>query len=145
MYKKILVPTDGTPLSEDVFAAAIDLARAIPGCQILGLSVIVPIHFSPFDGMSPATVQEHEKHLDSHAQKYVGMLKAVADKAGVPCEALVTKSPSPSSEIVRVAKDYGCDLIFMASHGRKGLNRLFLGSETQKVLAQSTVPVLVHK
>ncbi|MEA5097572.1 MAG: universal stress protein [Burkholderiaceae bacterium] len=145
MYKKILVPTDGTPLSEGVIAAAIELARVIRGSQILGLSVIVPISASPFEGMSPATAKEHEKHMDSHANRYVGLLKTAADAAGVPCEVLVTKGASPAEEIVRVAKDYQCDCIFMASHGRKGLNRLFLGSETQKVLAQATVPVLVHK
>jgi nucleotide-binding universal stress UspA family protein len=145
MFKKILVPTDGTPLSEGVIAAAIELARAIPGSKMLGLSVIVPISASPFEGMSPASVKEHENHLESHANRYVGVLKAAAETVGLPCDVLVTKGASPAEEIVRVAKDYQCDLIFMASHGRKGLNRLFLGSETQKVLAQATVPVLVHK
>lgn len=142
MFKKILVPTDGTPLSENVVAAAIAFASVNKGSRILGISVVVPMPFSPFDGLD---VKEHEKYMDAHAHRHVGVLKAAVDAAGIPCDVLVTKGSSPSDEIVRAAKDHGCDCIFMASHGRKGLNRLFLGSETQKVLAQATVPVLVHK
>lgn len=143
MYKKILVPTDGTPLADKVIASAIAFAKITPGCSILGLSVIVPIPFSPFDGLGGLDLKTHEKHLDAHADRHVGALKAAADAAGVPCDVLTIKGASPSSEIVRVAKDHQCDCIFMASHGRKGLNRLFLGSETQKVLAQAEIPVMV--
>ena len=145
MFKKILVPTDGTSLSERVIAAAIQFASINPGSQILGLSVIVPISHSPFHGFSANYLHEHEQHIDDHASRHVGVLKAVVAAAGIPCEVLVTKAPSPADEIVRVAQAYGCDCIFMASHGRKGLNRLFLGSETQKVLAQAEVPVMVYR
>ena len=145
MFKKILVPTDGTPLSDKVIAAAIEFARINPGSSIFGVSVIVPIPYSPFEGLAGGNVKAHEKYMDDHANRYVELLKAAVDAAGIPCEVLVTKAPSPASEIVRVAQAYQCDCIFMASHGRKGLNRLFLGSETQKVLAQAEVPVLVYR
>ena len=145
MFKKILVPTDGTPLSEKIIAGAIQFARINPGSQIFGLSVIVPISHSPFHGFSANYLHEHEQHIDDHAHRHVGLLKAAIAAAGVPCEVLVTKAQSPADEIVRVARIYDCDCIFMASHGRKGLNKLFLGSETQKVLAQAEVPVMVYR
>lgn len=145
MFKKILVPTDGTLLSEMVIAGAIRFANINPGCQIFGLSVIVPISHSPFHGFSANYLHEHEKHIDDHANRHVGVLKTAVVAAGIPCEVLVTKATSPADEIVRVAQAYQCDCIFMASHGRKGLNKLFLGSETQKVLAQADFPVMVYR
>lgn len=145
MFKKILVPTDGTALSEKVIAAAIPFAHINPGSQIFGLSVIVPISHSPFHGFSASYLHEHEKHIDDHAHRHVGILKAAVNAAGLPCDVLVTKASSPADEIVRVAEAYGCDCIFMASHGRKGLNKLFVGSETLKVLAQAEVPVMVYR
>jgi nucleotide-binding universal stress UspA family protein len=68
-----------------------------------------------------------------------------AKSAGVPCETVALLSYSPYEEIIQTAEKFRCDLIFMASHGRRGLTRLFLGSETQKVLAHSTIPVLVYR
>ncbi|MGZ3241116.1 MAG: universal stress protein, partial [Burkholderiaceae bacterium] len=75
----------------------------------------------------------------------VDKVALVAKEAKVPCETCVALSFSPYEEIIRTAKKYECDAVFMASHGRKGLNKLFLGSETQKVLAHSTIPVLVYR
>ena len=69
----------------------------------------------------------------------------LAEEAGVPCETVVAQSTKPNEEIVRIADEHDCDCIFMASHGRKGLNKLFIGSETQKVLATAHVPVLVYR
>ena len=145
MFKKILVPTDGTPLSDKVIEAAIQFAKLNTGSQILGISVVVPISFSPFEGMGGVDVQEHEQGMMNQANVHVKKLKETVEAAGVPCEAIVTKSSSPAADIVKASVEEGCDCIFMSSHGRKGLNKLFLGSETQKVLAQATMPVIVYR
>ena len=79
------------------------------------------------------------------AQSRVKRIAEMAEEAGVPCETVVAQSTKPNEEIVRIADEHDCDCIFMASHGRKGLNKLFIGSETQKVLATAHVPVLVYR
>ena len=79
------------------------------------------------------------------AQSRVNRIAELAQAAGVPCETVVVQSTKPHEEIVRASNDYDCDCIFMASNGRKGLNKLFIGSETQKVLATAQVPVLVYR
>lgn len=145
MFKKILVPTDGTPLSDKVVEAAIQFAKFVPDCQILGISVVVPISFSPFEGLGGVDVKEHEQSMLIQANGHVKKLKDSVEAAGIPCEAYVAKSSSPAGEIVKASVEHGCDCIFMSSHGRKGLNKLFLGSETQKVLAQATIPVVVYR
>ena len=87
----------------------------------------------------------YEQQMQDHARRHVNEVSEVARAAGVPCETRVALSFSPYEEIVRLADELGCDAIFMASHGRKGVNRLFVGSETQKVLAHSTLPVMVFR
>lgn len=145
MFKKILVPTDGTPLSDKVVDAAIEFAKINPGSKIFGISVVVPISFSPFEGMGGVDVKEHEQSMFYQASAHVKKLKDAVEAAGVPCETYVAKSSSPAAEIVNASVEHQCDCIFMSSHGRKGLNKLFLGSETQKVLAQARVPVVVYR
>jgi nucleotide-binding universal stress UspA family protein len=81
--------------------------------------------------------------MERVAQQNVNKVAAAASAANIPFEGLVSLAPSPYQEIVAAAEKYGCDAIVMASHGRSGLNRLFLGSETQKVLAHTHLPVLV--
>jgi nucleotide-binding universal stress UspA family protein len=143
MFKTILVPTDGSLLSAKAIATAVDAAKLCGG-KIVGLSVAEPFPFptlySSTSGVEAAT---YEETMREHAQAHVNKLAEAAAAAGVSCEVVVTQSFSPSEEILKAAKRYACDAIFMASHGRKGLNKLFLGSETQKVLAHTTLPVLV--
>lgn len=145
MFKKILVPTDGTSLSDKMVEAAIKFAKINPGSRILGISVVVPISFSPFEGLGGVDVREHEENMFSQATEHVKRLKDSVEAAGIPCETYITKSFSPAGDIVKASIEHQCDCVFMSSHGRKGLNKLFIGSETQKVLAQATVPVIVYR
>jgi nucleotide-binding universal stress UspA family protein len=145
MFKKILVPTDGSPLSDKAVAAAIAFAREY-GAQIVGLSVAEPYPFAPL-AESAFTDERavYEQRARELAQERVGRIASAAEAVHVPCTTAVAQSFSPHDEIVKAAVEHGCDLIFMASHGRKGLSRLLIGSETQRVLANSTIPVLVYR
>jgi len=145
MFKKILVPTDGSPLSEKAITAAVEFARQTDG-RIFGLSVAEPYPFTPLS--EPAFTPDgniYEAKMRELAQLHVQKIADAAQAAQVPCETTIALSFSPYEEIVKVANNSGCDVIFMASHGRKGLNKLFVGSETQKVLAHSTIPVMVFR
>ena len=145
MFKTILVPTDGSELSDKPIAAAVEYAKAL-GSKIVALTVAEPYPFAPLyqsTNTSDATVYEERTRLA--AQRHVLRVADAAREAGVECESVVAQSFSPFEEIISATKKFHCDAIFMASHGRKGLNRLFLGSETQKVLAHTDLPVLVFR
>lgn len=145
MFKKILVPTDGSELSDKAVVAAIGFAKSA-GASIVALSVAEPYPYSPVGETAfvPDLAEYEQKAMDA-AREVVDKVAAQAAEAGVACETHTGQSFNPYEEIVRVAEKSGCDVIFMASHGRKGLNRLFVGSETQKVLAHTTLPVLVFR
>lgn len=143
MFKTILVPTDGSVLSDKAVNAAVELAKESGG-SLVGLSVAEPFHFSPLS--EPAMMREcseYEENSREQARKNVHKVSAAAMAENVPCETVVAQSFSPYESIIETARDMQCDAIVMASHGRKGLKALLLGSETQKVLAHSTIPVLV--
>jgi nucleotide-binding universal stress UspA family protein len=147
MFKKILVPTDGSPLSEKSIYAAVEFARA-NGSEIIAVSVAEPYVYSMFaegSGVIPVESKAHDERVQELAQKHVEKVAKLAQARNVACKTRVSLSFSPYEEIVQAAKEFHCDVIFMASHGRKGLNKLFVGSETQKVLAHSTIPVLVFR
>ncbi|HEY0847122.1 MAG TPA: universal stress protein [Noviherbaspirillum sp.] len=145
MLKKILVPTDGSPRSDRAAQAAIDVARQLKG-SIIALSVAEPYPFppiseSPYMGGSEA----YEQRALELANEHVAKIAAAAAAAGVVCETLVVHALNPHEEIVNAAESHRCDAIFMATHGRKGVNKLFAGSETQKVIAHAKVPVMVFQ
>ena len=143
MFKTILLPTDGSPLSEKATETAIRFAQ-LNGAKIVGISVLQPFPLSSFgDGgvIFDANVLEQQMH--EAAQHNVDKVGAAAKAAGIQFEGVVTESVSPYEAIVATAAKYQCDIILMASHGRTGLNKLFLGSETQKVLAHTNLPVMV--
>lgn len=145
MFKTILVPTDGSELAEKAIGTAVELAKATGG-KIIGLSVAEPYPFAALAEASSLMAPDlatYEDNMRKLAEQRVQKVAAAAAIANVPYQTRAALSFDPSDEIIKAAKDFGCDLIAMASHGRKGLNRLFLGSETQKVLAHSTIPVLV--
>lgn len=145
LFRKILVPTDGSPLSDKAVEAAIAFARD-QGAQLVGLSVAEPYPFSPMSESAFLDERDaYEARSRELAQERVGRIAAAAKSAGVQCETTVAQSFAPYDEIIKAAEGQGCDLIFMASHGRKGISRLFIGSETQKVLAHSTIPVMVYR
>lgn len=145
MFKTILVPTDGSSFSDRTISAAVDFARSTGG-KIIGLSVVEPY---PFIAISESAMvvntDIYQEQMQKQAQMNVQKIADAAQTGNVPYETVVAQSFSPYEEIINVAKKFNCDIIFMASHGRKGLSKLFVGSETQKVLAHSTIPVLVFR
>lgn len=145
MFKTILIPTDGSALSAKAVDAAIEFAK-FSGAKVIGLSVAEPYPYAPLAESSMASDPAiYEENMRALAQRHVDNIAEAASKADVRCETLIAQSFNPYEEIIKAANQFGCDVIFMASHGRKGLSRLFVGSETQKVLAHTTVPVLVFR
>lgn len=143
VYKHILVATDGSELSERAIQHAIGLAHALDA-KILALTVIKPWHtVAPGEIMVAFPEAEYRKGAEIAAERYLDYAKGAAAEKGVPCETKWLEQEHPWQAIISTAEADGCDLIVMASHGRKGLAALFIGSETQKVLAHSKIPVLV--
>ncbi len=143
MFKSILLPTDGSELSDKATAMAVQFAQ-LNHARIVAISVITPLPFSSM-GDSGAVIDSGQfaTQMQNAARHHIDKVAAAAHAKEIPFEGVITMSPSPYEEIVEAAKKFECDIIMMASHGRRGLNRLFLGSETQKVLAHTTLPVMV--
>ncbi|NBW79912.1 MAG: universal stress protein [Betaproteobacteria bacterium] len=145
MYKKILVATDGSTLSKKAVTHAINLAQ-LSGAELVALKVVPRYPQSYFEGgmVLPASdVGRIEKQWMEHSQTIVDAVAKSGSAKGVTVKAITSKSDLVSDAIIAAAKKHKCDLIVMASHGRNGVKRLLLGSETQQVLTHSTVPVLV--
>lgn len=145
MFKKILVPTDGSPVSETSAKAAIEFA-ATTGASIVALSVaqLYPYMLMPEAG-AMVDLSAYEEAQDQTAQSHVDRVKQLAAGARVACEPIATRGVHPYEEILATARDTQCDAIWIASHGRRGLDKLLLGSETQRVLAHATMPVIVYR
>lgn len=145
MYQRILVATDGSALSKKAVRNAIDLAAAV-GADLIALYVVPRYPVSYFEGGITISVQDiarTEKQWSDKGQAVVDAVQQTAQAEGVNAKAVVTQSDLVAESIIAAAKKHKCDLIVMASHGRKGIKRVLLGSETQHVLTHSTVPVLV--
>ncbi len=145
MYKRILVATDGSTLSKKAVASAIELA-AVTGAELVAVKVTPRYPQSYFEGSLPLSVTEVskiEKQWTDTAQKVVDAVAKSAKAKGVTVKAVVVKSDIVSDAVLAAAKKHKADLIVMASHGRRGIKRLLLGSETQQVLTHASVPVLV--
>jgi nucleotide-binding universal stress UspA family protein len=146
MYRHILVPTDGTKLSRKAIDAAVRLAQAL-GARITGAYVIPPYQASFYaDALmyAPPVSRERYRALTKReGQKALAEVSGAARAAGVPCGAALLSANQPWEGVLQAAKAKKCDLIVMASHGRRGLAGLLLGSETTKVLTHSRIPVLV--
>lgn len=145
MYKRILVPTDGSDVSAAAEQAAIAFARA-HGSEIVALAVAqtYPAYAAAEASMAVDPNLDNQA-LRGAAERNVDRVRTAAASAGVPCTALTVFAHSPSDAILDSAREHACDLIFMGSHGRRGLSRLLAGSETQKVLAGAEVPVMVMR
>jgi nucleotide-binding universal stress UspA family protein len=142
MYKRILVPTDGSDITSKAVGTAIQLARAL-GAQLFTISVKEPFPYSAISEMQPTPPQEF---YDAQERIAATRVKSVVDQAqaeGLSCEAHTVEALHPWEAIVEHAAQRGCDLIVMASHGRRGVAAMLLGSETQRVLIHSKVPVLI--
>jgi nucleotide-binding universal stress UspA family protein len=144
MYKRILISTDGSDISLKAAQSAIALARAT-GAELFAISVKEPFPYSAISEMQPVPPQEFFDAQERIAAERVKGVVSAAAAAGVKCQAHTVEALHPWEAILDHAKTQGCDLITMASHGRSGLSALLLGSETQKVLTHSTLPVLVIK
>ncbi len=145
MYQRILIPTDGSKLSAKAVQTAQQLAE-LTGAQLLFLNVVPRYPVSYFEGGMSVTageVGQIEKQWADKAQVMVDQLKVKAEARGLKAKALTVKSDLVAEAVIASAKKNKCDLIVMASHGRKGIKRLLLGSETTHVLTHSPLPVLV--
>lgn len=147
MYKHILLPTDGSPLSARAVAAGVRLAKSL-GARVTGLHVTPPATPVVFKRKLPvgyASPDEHAALIEREAAKALGTVEKAARDAGVGFRVETVVGDFPADAILDAAKRSKCDLIVMASHGRSGLGAVLLGSETQKVLAHAKVPVMVHR
>lgn len=147
MFKHVLLPTDGTELSEASVRAGIQLAREM-GAKITALFVMPDnsnVVFYRADALIANSNAEFAEAMNELADKALAVVEQLAQQQGVPYVLQRTEHVSPYKAIVEQAKAQGCDLICMASHGRRGLSGLLLGSETQRVLTHTDIPVLVHR
>jgi nucleotide-binding universal stress UspA family protein len=142
MYKRILVPTDGSDITAKAVQAATGLARAT-GAQLFVIAVKEPFPYSAISEMQPVPPQEFYDAQERIAAARVKATVDIATAAGVPVQGHTVEGLHAWEAIIEHAKLEKCDLIVMASHGRRGVSALLLGSETQKVLTHSTLPVLV--
>jgi nucleotide-binding universal stress UspA family protein len=142
MYKHILVPTDGSDLTKKAVDTAIGLAKAL-GATLYTMSVKEPFPYSAISEMQPVPPQEFFDAQERIAAERVEAVRASCVVAGLACETHTVEAVHPWEAIIEHAKDKGCDLIVMSSHGRRGVTALLLGSETQKVLTHTAIPVLV--
>ncbi|MDM7951668.1 MAG: universal stress protein [Cyanobium sp. CZS 25K] len=151
MFRHLLVPTDGSDLSDGTIRRAVSFASET-GATITFLHVLANLAMPPQASiygdpvlLDPAMVQQFSRAEQAYAATLLERARAIAEAAGVPCDTAVGQHPVVYEAIIDTARDHGCDLIFMASHGRRGLAGLLLGSETQRVLTHSDLPVLVFR
>ena len=147
MYKHVLIPTDGSPASNRAAKAGVAFARAI-GARVTAFFAAPAPTPLVYDGLLPVAYMPPDRHaeiIERAATKYLGAIEVAATAAGVPCVSVHVTSDFPADAIVETAKRRKCDAIFMASHGRRGLAGVLLGSETQKVLTHSRIPVVVYR
>jgi nucleotide-binding universal stress UspA family protein len=144
MFRKILLPTDGSDLSGKAVAGAIDFAAKL-GATVVGMTVVEPYSYASLSEYRPESLEDYEARIAQLAEGRLVALRQAAQVAAVAVETVTVKSFSPHEAIIDTARKHGCDVIFMASHGRRGLNAILLGSETQKVLTHSDIPVMVYR
>jgi nucleotide-binding universal stress UspA family protein len=144
-YQHLLVPSDGTQLSDKALTQGMALAKAL-GAKLTLVHVQPPLPVSLIgmgDMLDPATIESLSRTAERESARILEEARAAAAAEGLEIHAELLKQDLPHRAIVEAAQRHGCDLIVMASHGRRGLSGLLLGSETQRVLLQAAVPVLV--
>ena len=147
MFKNILVPTDGSPASRKAARAAARLAASM-GASVTSIHVTAPFRPAAVDFTMPyelLTSAQHEAWAGKSAAKVLAQAETLCKRAGVPWEGVHVSDEEPYRAIIAAAKRKRCDLILMASHGRRGVAAIVLGSETTKVLTHSKIPVLVYR
>lgn len=145
MYKRILLPTDGSEASRRAIRYGVDFARSI-GAEVVAMTATPEFHtFTTDADMMEQTRDQYAKSSMARGQHLLDEVAGLARDAGVPCSSVQVVSDEPYEAIIATARERMCDLIIMASHGRRGIKGLLLGSVTQKVLVHSAIPVLVHR
>ena len=147
MFRHILIPTDGSPVSAKAVRAGVAFAKEI-GARVTGYCALEPTYTQIYgEGymMTGTAISQLEKRARQVGERYVAGIGKAARAAGVPFQGHVAKADSPYAGIIAAARKKRCDLIFMASHGRRGLAGLIIGSVTHKVLTHSRIPVLVYR
>ncbi len=147
MYKNLLVPTDGSTLSQRAIKEAVLLAKKL-NAKVTGFYAAPAFHIEIYaDYLPPDFIdpQQHATNAKKNAQRCLDFIKKAATAQRVRCDGYYVISDSPADAIVKAARKHKCDLIYMGSHGRSGITKLLLGSQTSKVLAQTRIPVLVHR
>ena len=146
MFKHLLLPTDGSKLSDRAVQRGVELAEAI-GARVTAVHVIPEFQMMADESFAlPASVElktRYEKEAKARAVRLLEKIAGRARAAGVKYDSVVIVGQTPYQHIIETAKKRKCDLIMMASHGRRGISALLLGSETSKVLTHSKIPVLV--
>ena len=140
MYRHILIPTDGSELSEHGVAQGLALAKSL-GAKVSVIFVVEP--FSKMSGQLRDAVAKYAALRKEQATSALDRAANAAKEAGVSCEPIQVENGQPHQAIIAAAENKGCDLIVMSSHGRSGLSMLLIGSVTNKVLAQAKTPVLI--
>lgn len=145
MFKHILVPTDGSPLSESAALKSIQFARD-HGARVTAVHVSPAFHVLTYrTDMLEDTRDEFERDSKAHADRYLAFVAKAAAESGVPCDTVRRVDDNVFQSIIDLARERRCDIIAMASHGRRGVAGVLLGSETQHVLTHSVIPVLVWR
>lgn len=145
MFKHLLIATDGSKLSEDGAMQAVQLAKTL-AARVTVINVSIPFHvFTTNYVMISDTQEVYDKECKNKAARHLAVVTKAAESAGLACDDLHVFHEQPYVAIIEAAKRKDCDLICMASHGRKGLTALVVGSETLKVLTHSRIPVLVWR
>lgn len=145
MYRHILIPTDGSELSQKAVDYGMALAKSV-SAKVTVLTVSMPFHaFAVEPGMIADTPEQYGKRIAALTAKYLNVAKEAASAAGVSCDTMHVEHDQPYLAIIDTATRKSCDLIVMASHGRRGFSAIVLGSEAVKVLTHSTIPVLVFR
>ena len=144
MFTRILVPTDGSDITVKAAHTAIDLAKRLDA-RLFIVGVKEPFPYSAIFEIQPRPPQELYDAQERIASARVKALADLAEAAGVPHSGHTVEALHPWEAILEMAKQKGCDLIVMASHGRRGMAALLIGSETSRVLTHSPLPVLVVK
>lgn len=144
MYKRILVPTDGSERSVKAVEGAARFARPL-GATLVVMTVVEPYSYTNLAEYRPESIEQYDERVTAEAEERLEAARKIAVAAGVEVKTVMVKSFSPAEAIIEQAEKNGCDIIFMASHGRKGIAAVLLGSETQKVLTHSHSPVMVYR
>jgi len=147
MFQHIFVPTDGSELSRATAQRAVSFAKeAGARITVFFAKPEYPIaYFGEGALIDPTTPEKFAELADQQAREYLSEVEKMCADAGVQCSTAAATSDIPYEAIIEAAEKSGCDLIFMASHGRRGISGFLLGSETNKVLTHSKVPVLVYR